>query len=36
MFFYLHRLLKAAKLNDKNGGGSLIALSIIETQAGDV
>jgi len=36
--FYLHsRLLeRAAKLNDENGGGSLIALPIIETQAGDV
>ena len=38
MFFYLHsRLLeRAAKLNDKQGGGSLTALPIIETQAGDV
>ncbi len=36
--FYLHsRLLeRAAKLNDKNGGGSLTALPIIETQAGDI
>lgn len=36
--FYLHsRLLeRAAKLNDKNGGGSITALPIIETQAGDV
>ena len=36
--FYLHsRLLeRAAKLNEKNGGGSLTALPIIETQAGDV
>jgi len=36
--FYLHsRLLeRAAKLNDKNGAGSLTALPIIETQAGDV
>ncbi len=36
--FYLHsRLLeRAAKLNDKNGGGSLTALPFIETQAGDV
>ena len=36
--FYLHsRLLEsAAKLNDKSGGGSLTALPIIETQAGDV
>ena len=36
--FYLHsRLLeRAAKLNDKNGGGSLTALPLIETQAGDV
>ena len=36
--FYIHsRLLeRAAKLNDDNGGGSLTALPIIETQAGDV
>ena len=36
--FYLHsRLLeRAAKLSDKNGGGSLTALPIIETQAGDI
>src|SRR5712692_9388385 len=36
--FYLHsRLLeRAAKLNDKNGGGSLTSLPVIETQAGDV
>ncbi len=36
--FYLHsRLLeRAAKLNDQQGGGSLTALPIIETQAGDV
>ena len=36
--FYLHsRLLeRAAKLNDKLGAGSLTALPIIETQAGDV
>ena len=36
--FYLHsRLLeRAAKLNDDNGGGSLTALPIIETQANDV
>ncbi|MBX7151487.1 F0F1 ATP synthase subunit alpha [bacterium] len=36
--FYLHsRLLeRAAKLNDKLGGGSMTALPIIETQAGDV
>jgi F-type H+/Na+-transporting ATPase subunit alpha len=36
--FYLHsRLLeRACKLNDKLGGGSLTALPIIETQAGDV
>jgi F-type H+-transporting ATPase subunit alpha len=36
--FYLHsRLLeRAAKLNDANGSGSLTALPIIETQAGDV
>jgi F-type H+-transporting ATPase subunit alpha len=36
--FYLHsRLLeRAAKLNSENGGGSLTALPIIETQAGDL
>jgi F-type H+-transporting ATPase subunit alpha len=36
--FYLHsRLLeRAARLNEKHGGGSLTALPIIETQAGDV
>lgn len=36
--FYLHsRLLeRAAKLNDTLGGGSLTALPIIETQAGDI
>lgn len=36
--FYLHsRLLeRAAKLNDEHGGGSLTALPIVETQAGDV
>jgi F-type H+-transporting ATPase subunit alpha len=36
--FYLHsRLLeRAAKMNDSNGGGSLTALPIIETQANDV
>ena len=36
--FYLHsRLLeRASKLNDENGGGSLTALPIIETQAGDI
>ena len=36
--FYLHsRLLeRAAKLNDENGGGSLTALPVIETQMGDV
>ncbi|MFY9580269.1 MAG: F0F1 ATP synthase subunit alpha [Gaiellaceae bacterium] len=36
--FYLHsRLLeRACKLNDKLGGGSLTALPVIETQAGDV
>ena len=36
--FYLHsRLLeRAAKMSDKNGGGSLTALPIIETQANDV
>src|SRR6187200_2268985 len=36
--FYAHsRLLeRAARLNDENGGGSLTALPVIETQAGDV
>lgn len=36
--FYLHsRLLeRAAKLNNESGGGSLTALPIIETQAGDI
>ena len=36
--FYLHsRLLeRAAKLNDKEGSGSLTALPVIETQAGDI
>ena len=36
--FYLHSKLleRAARLNDKLGGGSLTALPIIETQAGDV
>jgi len=36
--FYLHsRLLeRAAKMNPKHGGGSLTALPIIETQAGDI
>ena len=36
--FYLHsRLLeRAAKMNDEHGGGSLTALPIVETQAGDV
>ncbi len=36
--FYLHsRLLeRAAKMNDHNGAGSLTALPVIETQAGDV
>jgi F-type H+-transporting ATPase subunit alpha len=36
--FYLHsRLLeRAAKMSDKTGGGSLTALPVIETQAGDV
>jgi F-type H+-transporting ATPase subunit alpha len=36
--FYLHsRLLeRASKLNDEKGGGSLTALPVIETQAGDV
>src|SRR5439155_1164391 len=36
--FYLHsRLLeRAAKLNDQRGGGSLTALPVIETKAGDI
>src|SRR6266700_2755625 len=36
--FYLHSRLfeRAAKLSDKKGGGSLTALPVIETQAGDV
>jgi F-type H+-transporting ATPase subunit alpha len=36
--FYLHSRLfeRAVKMNDSNGGGSLTALPIIETQAGDV
>ena len=36
--FYLHsRLLeRAARMNEANGGGSLTALPVIETQAGDV
>lgn len=36
--FYLHsRLLeRAAKLNEENGGGSITALPIVETQAGDI
>ena len=36
--FYLHSrlLVRSAKLSDANGGGSLTALPIIETQAGDV
>src|SRR5712664_1246665 len=36
--FYLHsRLLeRAAKLNDQKGGGSLTAIPVIETQAGDI
>ena len=36
--FYLHsRLLeRAVKMNDKFGGGSLTALSVIETQGGDM
>ncbi|WP_434414637.1 F0F1 ATP synthase subunit alpha [symbiont of Argiope bruennichi] len=36
--FYLHsRLLeRACKLSDKNGGGSITAFPIIETQAGDI
>src|SRR5579883_1928160 len=37
VFYLLSRLLeRAAKVSDKNGGGSLTALPIIETQAGDV
>ena len=37
MFFIYSRLLeRSAKLSDANGGGSLTALPIIETQAGDV
>ena len=37
MFFLHSRLLeRASKLSDKNGGGSLTALPIIETQAGDI
>ena len=37
VFYLLSRLLeRAAKLSEKNGGGSLTALPIIETQAGDV
>ena len=36
--FYLHsRLLeRSARLSDKNGGGSMTALPVVETQAGDV
>jgi len=36
--FYLHsRLLeRACKLNDENGGGSITALPIVETQSGDI
>lgn len=36
--FYLHsRLLeRAAKMSDEEGGGSLTAMPVIETQAGDV
>ncbi len=36
--FYLHsRLLeRAAKMDDENGGGSLTAMPVIETQAGDI
>ncbi|MGB0719519.1 MAG: F0F1 ATP synthase subunit alpha [Bdellovibrionales bacterium] len=36
--FYIHsRLLeRAAKMSDENGGGSLTALPVIETQAGDI
>ncbi len=36
--FYLHSKLleRAARLSEKNGGGSLTALPIIETQAGDI
>src|SRR4029453_14488663 len=37
-FFFLHPALlgRAARMNEENGGGSLTALPIIETQAGDV
>ncbi len=36
--FYLHSQLleRAAKVNEKNGGGSITALPIIETQSGDI
>jgi F-type H+-transporting ATPase subunit alpha len=36
--FYIHsRLLeRSAKMNDENGGGSLTALPVVETQAGDI
>ncbi len=36
--FYLHSQLleRAAKLNEKNGGGSITALPIVETQAGNI
>ncbi len=36
--FYLHSQLleRAARVNEKNGGGSITALPIIETQAGDI
>ena len=37
VFYILSRLLeRAAKMNDEHGGGSLTALPIIETQAGDL
>ena len=35
-FIYTVDCWKDAKLNEKNGGGSLTALPIIETQVGDV
>ena len=36
--FYLHSQLleRAARVNEKNGGGSITALPIVETQAGDI
>lgn len=35
-FIYIPVYERAAKLNDANGNGSLTALPVIETQAGDV